>query len=1463
MRPLARAGLLAVLLAVALAPAQPPVGLYGGVFRPGQPIRVGVNAPPRTPLRLERVADPLAVLGAAPNPHQPRLPPGTRATRLRTLETGKQRYGEVDLGPLPAGLYVLRAGGVGTLVLVTDLGLVVKRDSGTALVYAADRESGQTRAARIWRLGQGGAAPTLANPDGLAKFTAPAREGEYFLARFGQSWAISGANWNAYARPRVKGFVYTDRPVYRPGQRVEFQGTLRSGQTLKPLARQAVRVTVFSPFGESVFQRSLTTNGYGSLSAGFDLPAGAKLGEYRFEARVAGAGDTSTVGGSFAVEAYQKPEYAVTVTPGRARAVQGDKLSVTVRARYLFGGGLGGARVTYNVTRAPYSPPGFDAEADLPPDPGGRDYGPDLVVREETRLDARGDLDLTLPLERGANGRPLSYRIEAEVEDEARRPVSGFARVIAFPAALNVEARTDAYVYDARTPIRVTLDTRDLNGGGRAAPVTLDLVRQEWVGARGRETLRETRVARVPVRTNARGVGSATLTAGRGGGYLIRAWVRDPQGRVSTFENFAWVLKPGEDWGWNYRDLTVRPDRRSYAPGDTATVLVGNPNPGSPVLVTLEGDRLRRSAVLRGRGAALTYAFPVTPDMTGDVFVGAAALGEGNFYSNAARVRVPVRNAELKVQVTPTKARYRPGETGRLTVQVRDAAGRGVPAELSLGVVDQAIYLIRPDTSPPLLNVFHAPRENAVGTETSVYFYFETGRLPAPTVAMTEAAFGQGKGGDVAQSDAPREDFRDTILWVPRLVTDGLGRADLSVRFPDNLTTWVATARAQTVSPRFGQAVATTMTTKDVIARLSVPPFLVRGDRITLAGVVNNTLGQALEGRATARLSGLTGLGSPLLSGSGAPLKVPAGGRVRQDFEVRADAPGTARVTFGARSPAASDSLRLPIPVKARGYESSVTAVGTAGEGVALRVPPEANLTTARLRVFVTPSLLDAVAPALEYLVGYPYGCTEQTMSRFLPALLAREVLGAAALPAGVRRELPRITDLGVARLTDFQHGDGGWGFWQFGDSTLEMTAYVTRGLLRARALGVRVENRVLDRALVYLARRVEHVREPQGARATAYRALAEAGRASAGAGAERLAAFARRGDLAPYALAHAALALDRAGQRGAAADLLGRLKARRVGVRGGALVRWDAPQRREWLWSWEESDIQTTAAALEALARLEPGSPLIPRAGQWLLTSRRGPRWLSTQDTTSVVLAALALGPGQGGPAAATVRLNGERVGEVWGTGEVTVAGERLAALRRGTNELRVDGGRGASFSAELRVAREPRALSGVTTRGFKLTRTYERLEPSWDAKAGRYTFRRVPLLRGGQLQPVTTGDLILVTLTVRPGQRGARYLIVSDPIPAGTRAMDDRSLAISGLDGGGEDWSEWRYWYAGRDLLDDRVDLYADFLEGPQKMTYVLRAQTPGTFTALPTHAFLMYDPDVEGYAPAATLTVRGRGE
>ncbi|AZI44706.1 hypothetical protein EHF33_17580 (plasmid) [Deinococcus psychrotolerans] len=1466
--------LLSTALVAGLAPAQRNVSIYGGVFQGGQAVKVEVYAPAGTVFTVRRVLDPASLFAASPDPHQPKLSASQQSAPIRSV-TLRRRDDSLNLGTLPSGVYTVGTGNLAAVVVVSNLGLVVKRDQNQVLIYTADRESGQTRAAQINLLGS--KQSVQASVDGVARLTRKAdanSDKETYLAHIGNDWAISGANWNSYAAPLVRGYVYTDRPVYRPGQHVDFKAVLRQAGSLKALAGTSVRVVVKSPNDDEVFRKTLMTDAFGSLNAGLDLPAGAKLGEYYFSLSPEGTDDDQTdISGSFQVEAYQKPEYAVTIQADRKRAVQGDKVNVRISARYLFGGNVSGAIVNYNVTRAPYYPPGFDSEY-LSPDSEGTDYGSDLVIQDQTRLNANGDLDLTLPLEKDASGNPVSYRIEAEVEDESRRTVSAQTRVIAFPASLNVEADTDGYVYGVNKPIGISLDTRDLKDVGRAAPVTLDLVRQSYDYDKKKKTwvLSEKRLSRSQVQTGADGRAATTLSAPRGGGYLLRASVTDSQGRVSTFENFVWVLKPGEDYGWNYRDLSVRLDKKSYAPGDTATVLVGNPKPGAPVLVTLEGDKLRSSTVLRGTGAVLTYSFPVTADMAPNIYVAAAALGDGQLYSNDAHVKVPRVGSALTVKVTPAKARYAPGDTGKLSVDVKDAGGKGVAANLALGVVDQAIYLVQPDNATPIAQVFDALRDNAVGTNSSLNFYFSqvgtTANAPKPmAIKPAFAQDKQARAADASTADSvtPRQDFKDTILWLPNLITDAQGHAEVDVKFPDNLTTWIATARAQTQLPRFGQATASTMTTKDVIARLTLPTFLVRGDTVTLSGIVNNTLGRPVMGNVSAVLNGLTPLGGAALTPAGAAINVAANGRTRSDMQVRAGNVGTADVTFTARTGSGNDALKLPLPIKARGYEVSQTAVGSASKpSVTLNIPVDTNLSTLDLSLSLTPSLLSAVSPALEYLVGYPYGCTEQTMSRFLPALLAKQNLGSAALPQSVTKNLPDIVSSGLARLQLFQHEDGGWNFWQWDDSTLEMSAYVVEGLLRAKQLGAAVDNTMLDNGLKYLTKNASNPKARQAERASAYRALADAGRLDLAG----LNTFARRKDLAPYALAETALALQKLGQTQAAKDVLDRLKAQRIGSNNGSLIHWETPKRGKTYWYdfWDDNSVQVTATALEALAQLEPGSPLIPNISQWLLSNRRGPKWLSTQDTTSVIIAALALKPPAPVSSEVKVTLDGLSAGSATLSGtEAATLKLNTGGLKAGPHTVTMQGApAGLTFSSQLSFSREPAELHADASKGFELRREYQKLTPIWDEKGKRYTYQRTPLLKGGQMQPVTVGDLILVTLTVKPSQQSARYLLISDPIPAGMKAQDERSLAIAGLKDPDEyNWEDWNYWYAGRDLLDDRVDLYADYLSGKQTMTYVLRAQTPGTFTALPTHAFLMYDSDVEGYGSAATFTVRDRGE
>lgn len=1458
-----RLGMGAVLtgLLLGLSAAQSGVSIYGGTFSAGQNVNVDAYAPRGTVFRLEKVLDPAAFFRQAGDPHKPTLPANLPTQLVKTVRINENG---LNLGRLPSGVYLLRQGKVGTVVLVTRLGLVVKRDPSSALVYTADRQTGQVRDAQVWAIKTSQAARSTG---GVAKFAGSLNKEQIILARSGDDWALSGSRWNSYATPKWLGYVYSDRPIFRPGQHVDLKGVLRVAGSLKPVAGQAVKLRVLSPDGDEVFSKSLTTNNYGSLAAGFDLSLGAKVGEYRAELLPAGAtNDDNLPGGSFQVQEYQKPEYEVKVTPAKTSVVQGEKVSVKVSASYLFGGVPSGAKVTYNVTRAPYYPPDFDEQSAIPGE-DDRDYGSDLVMQGTARLDAAGELKLDVPFAKDADGRPVSYRIEAEVEDESRKTVSGQTRVIAYPAAINVQTRVDGYIVNAGKPMTVTLDTRDLNGAGRSAPVTLDLVRQEWSYQRNKWQQKETRVQRRQVQTDANGKLTTTLTAPRGGGYVVRATVKDTQGRLAKNEWFMWVIAPNENWNWYSRDMSVRLDQKKYAPGDTATVLVSNPVPGAPVLLTIEGDKLRSYKVLRGQGAVLTTTIKVTADMSPNIYVGAASLGGGETYTGQANVVVPRPDSALNVKVTAAKARYAPGEKGQFKVDVRNAKGQGVGAELSFGVVDKAIYLIQRDNASTLSEVFGAQRDNVVGTETSSDFYFEqvntaanAGMAPAPPKpAMTAAAFAQSKSeaDRAAQGDVQvRENFKDTIVWLPQLVTDPNGQATVDVTFPDNLTTWVATARAQTLEPRFGQATAETQVTKDVIARLSLPPFLVRGDQATVAGLVNNTLDKPISGTASMSFTGLTPLSGAAAQAGGTALNLAAKARARQDVTVQAGNVGTANVTFTARTAQGSDALKLPLPVKARGYAETRNVVGSGDKPTTtFTLPPNTNPQTVRINLSATPSLLSAVAPALDYLVGYPYGCTEQTMSRFMPALLAKQALGAAALPADMAKDLPAIVDASLARLALFQHEDGGWNFWENDDSTLEMTAYVTEGLLRAKAAGAKVDSQMLLGAQNYLRRHVKDSEERPEERARAYRVLANVGAADV----KTMQAFAAKKNLSPYSLAQLSLALNRAGQTAAAKQTLERLKAKQV---GGNLTHWNGTNSDNWFYYWDDNSIQVTAVALEALATIEPRSNLIPGISQWLLTQRRGPKWISTQDTTSVIIAALSLPKVAAPPASTlTVKLDGQQVGTMAVAGQAGTL-ELTPKLAAGQHTMTVSGApSNLIYAASISSSRETPNLNGQGN-AFALNRKYEKLTPKWDDKNQRYTYTRQNLLVGSQMQSVKVGDLILVTVNVKPKNNYASYLLVSDPIPAGMKALDERSLAIAGLSASDEyDWESWNYWYSGRDLRDDRVDLYANYIEGQQSMTYLLRAQTPGTFTALPTHAFLMYDDSVESYGPAATLAVKDK--
>ncbi|HXM34988.1 MAG TPA: MG2 domain-containing protein, partial [Pyrinomonadaceae bacterium] len=494
-----------------------------------------------------------------------------------------------------------------------------------------------------------------------------------------------------------------------------------------------------------------------------------------------------------------------------------------------------------------------------------------------------------------------------------------------------------------------------------------------------------------------------------------------------------------------------------------------------------------------------------------------------------------------------------------------------------------------------------------------------------------------------------RNDFRSTILWQPDIKTDGDGTATVKVKYPDSLTTWQATARVATAGNQFGIGNTSTRTKQPLIVRLEAPRFFVVGDQVTVSAVINNNTDQPMRIASLLSAEGLTvsGLvvdGKPV-KGEQAPVDVKANSEARVDWLVSATRANDAKLKVEARAEKYADAMEKTFTVYEHGIEKFVSRSGKMrGDSVTIKldIPKERRPETTMLTVQVAPSMATTMLDALPYLIDYPYGCTEQTMSRFLPAVITAKTLrdlglkpetamskifggieastAAATHPKGKHdlSELNAITKQGLERLYNFQHADGGWGWWKDGDSDHFMTAYVVWGMTLARQAGVEVKADVLARAAGFLDKELVEEENNYDEEAWMLHALAVYhGSGPAGQGGLEVSKFqtkafenlwTNRDRLNAYTRALFALAAHNFGYKDKAKTLIENLENgvkidskpdTSIVQRGGQSTDPSVIATAHWgedglYWRWSEGGVEATSFALRAMLAIDPRNKLV-----------------------------------------------------------------------------------------------------------------------------------------------------------------------------------------------------------------------------------------------------------------------------
>jgi uncharacterized protein YfaS (alpha-2-macroglobulin family) len=952
------------------------------------------------------------------------------------------------------------------------------------------------------------------------------------------------------------------------------------------------------------------------------------------------------------------------------------------------------------------------------------------------------------------------------------------------------------------------------------------------------------------------------VTGAGAGSIVIKTLVQQGNQQYTSLGTFMWVTSEDQQLSESnvYYDeassIKLVPDKKSYRAGETAHVLAMLPNDGAHLLVTTELKTVMSARHVDAPGRMTILDVPIEADYAPDVFLKVTFVKDGDLHTAEQRLVVPARDKLINLEIISNKQEYKPRDIASYTILARDADGAPVrDAEVSLGVVDEAIYSLSPDLTTNIRREFYGQQFwSSVNTHFSIAYWFTgyAGDKPV-NLASTKPSYqlADFKDEEVAQPMI-RKEFKDTAFWQPAAITGSDGRATVKFRLPDNVTTWRATAKAVTSDTKVGAANQQVISRKDVILRLETPRFITQGDTVTLSGIVHNYLKQAKSTRISLSVNG-----AELLGPAQQTVTIAQQSQHRVDWKISAPQTGPVTLLAKALTNTESDAVELTLDVVPRGLhetktESWVTSDDSAEQQFSFELPANADWNSRKLRLEVVPSIAGTLFGALDYLTTYPYGCTEQTMSSFLPNIIVAQTLKEFK-STSIRdsNDLQSKVEHGRDRLYAFQHQDGGWGWWKDDDSDPFMTAYVIDGLTLAKRGGYEINDERIARARQQLQNMLESGdadREIDAdTRAFMVYAMSESGDVQ-GKYVEKL--FAERSHLQPYGRALLALTLTLHKMEQRAQEVGGEIERSAQVTTNSAHWETRRPVRLDFT---EEDQIEGTALSVKALARVKPNSPLLPLAARWLVFERRnGYFWNSTKDTAFAIFGLIDY-----------VKISRELTPsydlEVYVNGETifaehvsyTSAARTFLLNRKGsavgaTNQIRiVKRGKGSLyFSGALEYYTNDENVTAAGSSDLNVTREYYRLKveqgPDYKLK-----WATVPLTGD-----IHSGDLIVVKLhlTGNPG----RYLMIEDPIPAGAEQVE--AAGSLDLDDTTSDWSDW---YSSREFRDRRTVFFLYQFNGDVTFQYAMRVQVPGDFVVAPSRAELMYEPQINANTATGRFT------
>lgn len=1322
--------------------------------------------------------------------------------------------------------------------------------------------------------------------------------------RFANNHWSSTGNWLSWlttatipppANDGTLGFVFTERPIYKPGETVYIKAFVRwkrNGQLKIPAELKSYGLSVTAADGQT-YVLPVSVSPLGGLAAELtnpSLPTG-ELTANLYE------GDRANVIAHrrFLIEAYRVPTFSVQL-PTTDRFRNDTAFKVKAVARYYAGGNVANQPITWKISQKPYLwvPKGqalagflFASSNQFARPQASHPPG---VITAHGELDDTGAAETTLNPQLDLDGSARIYHIEAQVIGPDEQPVTVVDEIKALPPfALGMKLPRYLESATSLSPevVAVGIDDKPLKG----QEIRVRLFRRVW-HSNLRETSFATGQAKYVTEQQDIQVAEKTIRSGdkplavpfdlkEAGVYVVELFARDKLGRVQSLQADLYIGgKTALAWNKTREGVfELQPDKKSYIPGETAHVLVESPYTTARALVVIEepgGNLYSWKQVSGGKVVVDVKIGPQhAPNLPLHVVLMRGRLGEGKV--DDARYKPVTAAASIELEVEPVKNQLRvnvqhpevarPGTKQDFIITLTDDLKKPVGGEVTFWLVDEAVLSLAKEG--PL-----DPLTDLIRRNVRVTTIHDTRNLVVGHVAELE----EEPGGDGSHEEEElggkrivRKNFKTVPYYAATLVVPPSGQLVVPVTLSDDLTNFRVRAVAVSGERRFGFKQSTLKVRLPVLVQPQLPRFVRVGDRFWPGGVVRVVEGPAGPASVELKLSGPVD-GKPTRTES-VTLKANKAEPVLTPVTVKA-APILSPTTVTVRaavtrlSDKAGDAFEVKLPLLPDRTSEKVAWYETLQPGtIQLKPFPEPARAGTGSQSFVLsnqPGILE-LASGLDYLSAYPHGCLEQRMSQLAPDLLLSGFLKKLELET---RFTPRL-NVWVKQIVDelAQHQDdaGFFAYWPGAKGDVALTAQAVEFITLAKRAGVNTDEKVRSRAMDALRRTLRsdfngfYAAYRYNQQAAAIRALALANDVDEH---YLIELFQHRSAMDPTSLSDLALAMGQ--QQSVFASNLTALKSQLWDqvvlklVKGKQVFDAIRGDRSSWEGSYLGSPVSTLAAMLEALARLTPQDGRLELLRDALLARATGGGFGTTHDNRRALTALAAYLE-----KVVTGNKGGKlRVSFAPGPGETA-----LPEVVLDDNQKAARRNRTATDPAKLTVSGGPV--------GVRVAYTYLPEAPGDQVTARKDGFvvaRSLTWLHAGGSAPTHHEDQAGGSLTVNQGEvleiharltsdqpRSQVALVV--PMAAGLEPLS-AALANAGSDAMPSEADSLAPTYVQR--LDHEVRYYfTELPAGSHSFHFRVRATNEGSFIHPAPYAEMMYRESVRGRGAGMRINVKGTHE